>query len=317
MTLAEGMIRTPQGKGESEPLCTGRRVGKWFLVDRGKERRWRPIAKTSFWCSRMSLVRSSSPTVRSWLASRRGQSRLFGIAGVLVAAFAMFARDHWLPMGLAAAAPWVALAINRASHGRFGFEPLTPGKSAVLTYWALASVPVIALFVIGSRLYSPISLIPLVLASIILGGIAGVVFFSLVFWPPKRKPDVMLKALGGVGFVGYAYGCLAIANGMLPQPPPAQFEVRIVSKYVATGRNQPKMFVLEPWGPFRSGAVQVSLVMYDQLEPGQSVCMLLHPGGLELPWWEIAPWTAKQADPECPRAANANGTPVIFVAPPT
>lgn len=154
--------------------------------------------------------------------------------------------------------------------------------------------------IIGLGDFEPVDLTPFVVVPIALGSVLAVLFFSAVAWPPpRRQRDWAEIGLGPIGFWGYVFGCMSMLNGMLAQGPPAQFEGRIMKTYIQGGRHQAHMFDLGPWGPFSSGEVEATLVMYDRLNTGDSVCMLLHPGGLGLPWWEIAPWTAKDADPHC------------------
>jgi hypothetical protein len=250
-------------------------------------------------------ARASIRRLRQWSATSRGQSRIFGLAGLVLAGWTIFAGRQWLPITLSAAAPWIALAINRAASGELGFERwIRVGearwKRIIPRFWDLASWPVIALFVIGLLDFQPVSLTPFIVIPIVLGSVVAALFFSAAEWrPPRHKRDWTDIGLGTIGFWGYAFGCMSILNGMLSQAPPSQFEGSIVSKYIHGGRSHARMFDLGPWGPFSGGGVQGTLIMYDRLNAGDSVCMLLHPGGLGLPWWEIAPWTAKDADPHC------------------
>lgn len=243
--------------------------------------------------------------LRQWSTTKRGQSRLFGLAGLLLAGWTCFAVRQWLPIALSAATPWIALAINRAANGELGFERwIRVGearwKRIIPRFWDLASWPIVALFVIGLFEFQPVSLTPFIVVPIFSGSALAALFFSVAAWPaPKHDRDWIAIGLGTVGFWGYAFGCMSILNGMLPQAPPSQFEGAILSKHIGGGRSQPRVFDLGPWGPFSGGEVEGTLIMYDRLDAGDSVCMLLHPGGLGLAWWEIAPWTAKDADPHC------------------
>jgi hypothetical protein len=222
----------------------------------------------------------------------------------------VFAGRQWLPITLSATAPWIALAINRASSGELGFERwIRVGearwKRIIPRFWDLAAWPVMVLFIIGLLDFQPVNLTPFVVVPIVLGSAVAAMFFSAALAPARRKLDRTDVGLGTIGFWAYTFGCMSILNGMLAQAPPAQFEGRIMSKHIEGGRSHARMFNLGPWGPFNGGEVQGTLTMYDQLNAGDSVCMLLHSGGLGLPWWEIAPWTAKDADPHC----YPNGTP--------
>ncbi len=223
----------------------------------------------------------------------------------MLAFFGLSDGKQWFPLALSASAPWIALAINRATRGELGFERWIRDdnprwKRVIPRFWDFATYPAIALFAIAYLDFNPVDLAPFVVIPLLVGSALAAAFFALVAWiPPKRRRDWSDIIPGTFGFWGYVFGCMSILNGMLPQPPPTQFQPRIISKYIEGGRSHARMFALGPWGPFDDDEVQGTLIMYDQLNPGDSICMLLHPGAFGFAWYEIAPWTAQDGDPHC------------------
>jgi len=97
----------------------------------------------------------------------------------------------------------------------------------------------------------------------------------------------------------YSYSAVAVADALGDQSTPIRYVVSVVGKHYTTGRSRAYYLELEPWGPMpQPSSLSVSKTLYDKSSPGDQVCLDLHPGRLNAPWYTQISCTNGQLDPQ-------------------
>jgi len=96
---------------------------------------------------------------------------------------------------------------------------------------------------------------------------------------------VVLAALAGAGL---GFGVPALIDVRFDAAPAQPCHATVTSMYVSHGKSTSYHLRLGPWGAMpQGGGVQVSSSLYAALNPGDQVCIGLHPGALGLPWYTV------------------------------
>jgi hypothetical protein len=206
----------------------------------------------------------------------------WAVYGVGIASFFISNQLHLL-IWMMIALPWAAIllvAVFRPYY-RFGgprnsplpdlsMMLLIPG--AWLTLHALQNIAPI-----GWR--APLSLTAI--GSLILVGAA----LWVDPWLQRHRGTAVLLLFIGCG---YGYGAGLQVNALLDGSAPQAYRVLVVSRHVSHGKSTSYHLQLAPWGPNVGGQdLMVSPSRYAQTRPGDSVCMLLRPGALNVAWSEL------------------------------
>jgi hypothetical protein len=117
--------------------------------------------------------------------------------------------------------------------------------------------------------------------------IAGVTTFALA--RSSRSPDRLFLTIWFAFGAFYVFGLLTHANTLLDRSDADSFEVLVEDKRVSGGRNTTHYLLLEPWGP-RSEAAEVPVTagFYGSVAEGDTVCVSLLPGALNVPWYFVS-----------------------------
>jgi len=177
------------------------------------------------------------------------------------------------PVGIGAAYPQL-FEVNY--RGGRGFNPIVGFAALVLLLLALslhlvdARPPWIAAFVVGAAL-------------------------GAATWAAAQAPGLVspIQALLSVAIIGgvYGYGAYAVADVRFDPSPGTAYQAAIVGKNTSTSRSSTYYHLsLAPWGPVTAAAssVTVSKSVYDALQPGDPVCLTLHPGAMGTGWYDVA-----------------------------
>ena len=217
-------------------------------------------------------------------------SRSMGIAGLVLTIYGFFAPYPLVPvMILLAASPWIALAISRASQGKlatldepkkgFGLSILVIGPPLALTINDLTLFPVLS----GWRLLA---------FGAPLGLAIGLVFRQLAVAVPKvsKEPKWLLVITGWIGAIAYGWALLAAANGLLPQSSAVTYKVPVLGKFQSGSvRHTTYSLTVPPLGPIsKTEDWDVPGYIYRRESLGGPVCILIHPGALNAPWYEAS-----------------------------
>lgn len=209
----------------------------------------------------------------------------------------------------------IATGLNFVTYG-LGLASFFVRDPGHLLIWALIALPWMGIFLVlrfapyyrfGGPKNSPIPDLTWVLilpgfflALHVLQGIAPVgwegplwlaTLGSVVLSGAAFGCDPWLKQHRGVAILllllccGYGYGAGMQLNALLDASTPQVFRVVVTNKYVSHGRSTSYHLTLAPWGPNPSGQnLSVPRSLYAEINRGDSVCMLLRPGGLSVAW---------------------------------
>ena len=220
---------------------------------------------------------------------RRGRRISYFFWGLMLAAASwgwFYPRPYDMAMIALAALPWLLVGIEQLSPLRRLYGPGKPASSI-----AVSAVIVSA---IGLVMPTPASLSGLhlhgweaALAIAILGGAVFTLAFAVL--EIRWRTTVLLLPIVFLGASAYAYGAAFAANVFLDRSRPEVFTADVVGKRVSRGRPRTKWIVrLGPseWGdPMNELLVPPQL--YESIEPGGTVCVLLRPGALGIAWFTL------------------------------
>ncbi|HTX41062.1 MAG TPA: hypothetical protein VMD25_04485 [Acidobacteriaceae bacterium] len=121
--------------------------------------------------------------------------------------------------------------------------------------------------------------------------IAGVaIVFCAAFLPAVWKSAQRGGALIAMILFGlfYSYGLAAAINRVADRSTPEMFRVEVLAQHVTHGsRSTSYHLTLEPWGPYsRVNSMPVSRSVYEQTQPGTTICLDLHAGFLGAAWYQ-------------------------------
>lgn len=175
-------------------------------------------------------------------------------------------------LGMTASAP--ALFEIKRRNGRRGFNPLVGGGVLGAIFAA-----------IGPDLFDAHM-------QLIGGGVGLAAGVGLAFATPSRPSlgspiqyVVLLAVFGAL----YGMAAVTVVDTRFDNAPAQLYRTTVTDKYETHGKTTSYHLQLAPWGPRdQSTSVGVSDVAYNAAQPGDPICMNLHPGVLGAPWYEQA-----------------------------
>jgi hypothetical protein len=113
-------------------------------------------------------------------------------------------------------------------------------------------------------------------------------------WLRKQRWEVLVA---GLITCSYGYGAGLELNSLADRSIPRVFPTVVVEKRVdGDWKWRTWYLTLKPWGPVtENDEVSVSKALYEQMQPGEAVCVLLRSGAFRIPWYEIA--SCRKVDP--------------------
>jgi hypothetical protein len=105
--------------------------------------------------------------------------------------------------------------------------------------------------------------------------------------------------------VGLTYGAAGapVLNQAFDQGRPQVFQTSVTRKYATHGRyGAYRHLLLAPWGPVTQAdnEIDVGTRFYSSVSEGEAICVVLHPGLLTAPWYEVAHCTGGMVTPTPP-----------------
>lgn len=209
----------------------------------------------------------------------------YGLAalGATAVGWAAFAPGQ-TPALAAIVAPLASFAAPLASPALFEVKSRRSGRRG---FNPLVVTPAVCLFILAVMADLTQFTGPLLAAA--LGAAAG----ASAGWIAGTRPGVAgpiqltiaLAVAGGL----YGYGAFALANVRFDASPGRVLQVVVSGKHVSRGKSTSYLLELPPWGPRPSpSSVSVRRSLYDAAQPGEPVCIALHPGALQVPWYTVA-----------------------------
>ncbi|MFZ1013158.1 MAG: hypothetical protein WAN28_07415, partial [Terracidiphilus sp.] len=130
-----------------------------------------------------------------------------------------------------------------------------------------------------------VSLQPL-LVRMVPAGLAYFFGFESVCRHGSQKPGNIFVLLFIAGLYGAGFGMMA--DTIADRAPATTYSADVLSKHVSRGRSTSYYLELAPWGPMTApNQLSVPAHTYGSLQVGDEVCLVLHPGSLRVPWYQL------------------------------
>ena len=109
-------------------------------------------------------------------------------------------------------------------------------------------------------------------------------FFAMGQKGPRAQTAMLLVLIFGVM---YSFGLIAVADTQLDNDTPTNYQAQVLDKHVKKGKSTNYYLDLAPWGPFTATkSLNVPYSVYESAGPGDTVCIVLHPGALHAAWYK-------------------------------
>jgi hypothetical protein len=218
------------------------------------------------------------------LALARRAAGALGFLAVAVAAWGLIRpQPYSLVIASLAALPALGLIVAALSRGLFQIVRWTKNDASLGAVCALPSLTVMLRVLFDLNMVSGVSSL---ISPAFIG--AGIVMSMLAIADRKiRSQPAILVICGSIAGI-YCFGVIGEANALLDRSPASAVRSQIIDKHVNSGKATTYHFQLAPWGPVtESGDVSVPHDLYERLQPGDPVCIRLHSGALDLPWFVV------------------------------
>jgi hypothetical protein len=207
------------------------------------------------------------------------------ILGVLIAVWSIFEYGPFpWSVVLCPGAMALAVGLSLALPNWFGmFSDKRPGAQGLATLLLAPPLGLITAAAFGVKLLHLSSdLIPAIVG--VLAGGAGAGLWWWRFRGNWRSWPLM-------SLLGLLTACAVFeeVDTRMDRAAPQLFKVPVTDQHVTHGRRSTSYFIdLPAWGPRQEpDSVEVSPDVYDDVAPGQIVCVVLHPGFLGARWFTV------------------------------
>jgi len=142
-------------------------------------------------------------------------------------------------------------------------------------------------FLFRLRGFHLVSLQPLSLIMVMI----AVAYCAVLYSSSRKSSSVRGSLIAVIFFAGiYSYGLAGVADTLPDHSTAKIYSVSVIDKHMSSGRSTSYYLRVEPWGPFQTpNQVSVSSREYGEADPGDQVCLALHPGSLHAPWYQTVP----------------------------
>ena len=85
----------------------------------------------------------------------------------------------------------------------------------------------------------------------------------------------------------YGFGVITQLDTLPDQAPSSSFTAQVNGEHASHGRSTTYYLDLGPWGPIETNnSISVPWSVYSSTQPGDTICLALHPGALHVPWYQ-------------------------------
>lgn len=196
-----------------------------------------------------------------------------------------FPRPNQVMITLLAGLPLIAIVILAPSKGLYHMGGLRSDRRPSLGPAFLGCGLVLFLRAIQDINLYPLCWVTAITSAILVGGILTLI---VVRADPRTREGTWALIL--VASCIYSYGAIAEADTLLDWSTPRITEVLVLSKHSSSGRSSTSWYLrVEKWGPFlEPNNVSVPGPFYQSVSPGQTVCIKLYSGVLNIPWYFVS-----------------------------
>ncbi len=142
-------------------------------------------------------------------------------------------------------------------------------------------------FILRIHGFELVSIQPLLLIIVVV----ALAYGAMLYTSTRKVSAVRGRLFGLLFFVAlYSYGLAEVADTLPDNSAAKIYSVTVIDKHISSGRSTTYYLRLEPWGPFQTpNQVRVSSREYGETNPGDQICLGLHPGSLHAPWYQTVP----------------------------
>lgn len=215
---------------------------------------------------------------------------LNGLASVAALWFLFFPKPYGFLVAVTAAMPPIAVAMALAWRGRFALhEAPKTDKGGHPSLSLLFMLPAIALATRGWLDVEVLDWKIALIASLAAGAVLSAVIIGAMVWGARQRTKPYAWLVIWALVTVWCGGAVVFSDSLFDRSSPAGYEVRVVKKSQSTGKLRTLRFTLEPWGPVTTeeSVTVPNQALYDRIAPGDTVCVILHPGAFRISWIEV------------------------------
>jgi hypothetical protein len=202
----------------------------------------------------------------------------------LIAWVFLYPRPYELVILLLAALPWAAVWIMACSPGLYTINAPRGSGRPDLTILLISPG-----FLLTLRALQDVQILDwhgvLVGAGLVAMGLMGAVLWAV----PAARQKLGIAVLTLALVMAYGYGVVALGNAVLDRSSGASYTTTVYGKHVSGGRSKSPRLRIGPWGPRTTEEdVTVPWETYRSAGVGDTICVLLRPGGFGIPWYRVS-----------------------------
>jgi hypothetical protein len=221
---------------------------------------------------------------RRRLAQLRQLTKMLGIIGTGVSIWGwIFPQPYELVIAVLFLCPIVGIALAVRSKGLIQINQRRGDKRP-----SVASVVIMPAVVLAFRAFADFHLVdwkPALIVALI-GGVLLALCIARADESARKWTALLLFMV--VAAVPYAYGAVVEADVLFDKNQSQRFESQILGKHRTTGKNPSWNLEISAWGPITEERdVSVARDLYEQMTPGDTICIRLHKGELDLGWFRL------------------------------
>ncbi len=209
--------------------------------------------------------------------------------GISIAAMVwglFFPRPNDVMIALLACLPLIAIVMLAPSKGLYHMGGLRSDRRPSLGPAFLGCGLVLFLRALQDINLHPLYWVTAITSAILVGGVLTLI---VVGADPRTREGTWALVLVGASI--YSYGAIAEADTLLDRSAPRITEVLVVSKHSSSSARGSTSWYLRvgKWGPFlEPNDVSVPGPFYQSVSSGQTVCIKLYSGALNIPWYFVS-----------------------------
>ncbi|AEE52949.1 hypothetical protein [Haliscomenobacter hydrossis] len=187
----------------------------------------------------------------------------------------------------AIALPLIALVVLKRANGLIHFdEKNNSAHPSIIVAFLIPALGLMLRALFDFHLYDHTKVwLPVLLLGL---AFTTVIFMNNKEFELKRGRSLFMAICILIFSSAYAYGALICVNCYYDQSNGAVFRTQIVDKNKSGGNTTSYYFEVTPWGTRTAvEEVEVSRQLYDQLQKGDEVRVLLFKGKFDIPWYVV------------------------------
>lgn len=211
----------------------------------------------------------------------------YNIIGVVVLVAPLFSKSR-LSFVPAMIYPFIGLWLMWSGKGLIKFY--SNAKRSPLAFLLFGFVfPCIGIFATSMAFYNLLSPAHLWAPALLISAVLFFLLYRLGFNASVQQAGSQFFMMAIVA-LPFGFGSIIHLNGALDKAPQQVYTAPVLDHYVSHGKSTSYHLDLGPWGPrTEAREVQVSRSLYDEVNVGDTVTVILHEGRLGIPWYQVRP----------------------------